>query len=358
MRARSRLLADVRWLLPLLASCGAAMVLYAQTIPASLILVSTGWPPFTNPDGQPRVALDLVETALGRAGLAAETRFVPEEDFTRALLSGPFDGSAAAWRDTEREQALVFSQPYLENRLVLVARSGADVSARTLGQLPGKRVAIVGGYAYGDGIHLTAPVFVRSRGEEHSLTLLLDGSVDYALIDDLVVHYLRHHHPQEVRTRLQIGSTPLVRRELHLVVRRSRADAASIVARFNEQLRGMVADRTYHRLLHVDWIRADVDGDGVAEYVPSSDFAGHAPPLRAYSLSMGTDHDADPQPQTGFYIGGTIYRDWASVPESYKVVDPHYPDPRKSTASIFTFKWRGTRRRASAGCDGRTAPPR
>ena len=225
MRARSRLSGDVRWLLPLLASCGAAMVLYAQTIPASLILVSTGWPPFTNPAGQPRLALDLVETALGRAGLAAETRFVPEEDFTRALLSGPFDGSAAAWRDTAREQALVFSQPYLENRLVLVARSGADVSARTLGQLPGKRVAIVGGYAYGDGIHLTAPVFVRSRGEEHSLTLLLDGSVDYALIDDLVVHRLRHHHPQEVRTRLQIGSTPLVRRELHLVVRRSRADA-------------------------------------------------------------------------------------------------------------------------------------
>jgi polar amino acid transport system substrate-binding protein len=337
-RRWSRLSADVRRLSLLLVSCATAVVLSAQTTPP-LILVSTEWPPFTNPAGQPRLALDLVETALDRAGLAAEIRFVPEEEFTRALLSGPFDGSAAAWRDVEREQALVFSQPYLENRLVLVARAGADVSAQTLGQLPGKRVAVVGGYAYGDGIQLTSPVFVPSRGEEHSLTLLLEGNVDYALMDDLVVHDLLHHHQREVRTRLQIGSTPLVRRELHLAVRRSRGDAASIVACFNDQLRNMVADRTYHRLLRVDWIRADLDGDGLAEYVPASDFAGPLPPQLAYPLFIRTDGDAEPQPSTRVYIGGTIYRDWASVPDSYKVVDPTYPDPRRSTASIFKFVW-------------------
>jgi polar amino acid transport system substrate-binding protein len=341
MRARSiRLCAVVRRLSPLLAWCGAAtIVLWAQTAPAPLILVSTAWPPFTNPAGQPRFALDLVETALSRVGLAAETTIVRDEEFTRALLSGPFDGSAAAWRDAEREQALVFSQPYLENRLVLVGRSGTDVSARALGQLHGKRVAIVGGYAYGDGIDLTAPVFVRSRAEEDSLTLLLEGSVDYALTDELVVQYLVHHHPREVRARLQIGSTPLVRRELHFAVRRSRADAESIVARFNEQLRGMVADRTYHRLLRVDWIRADVDGDRIAEYVPYSDFAGPTPPQQTYSLFTPTDHGGEPQPLTGFYIGGNIYRDWASVPDNYKEVDPKYPDPRRSSASMFTFRW-------------------
>jgi hypothetical protein len=142
-----------------------------------------------------------------------------------------------------------------------------------------------------------------------------------------------------VRTRLQIGSTPLVKRELRFVVPRSRADAESIVARFNEQLRGMITDRTYHRLLRVDWIRADVDGDGVAEYVPSGDVAGPAPPRQAYSLFTRTDHGGEPQPQTGFYAGGNVYRDWASVPDSYKVVDPKYPDPRRSTASIFTFRW-------------------
>ena len=111
-------------------------------------------------------------------------------------------------------------------------------------------------------------MWVRSSSEEDSLTQLLKGAVDYTLMDELVVHYIVRNHPKESGAKLQIGSTPLVTRELHFAVNRARADAVSIVERFNAQIRGMIADRTYHRLLHVDWIRADVDGDGVPEYVP------------------------------------------------------------------------------------------
>ena len=109
-----------------------------------------------------------------------------------------------------------------------------------------------------------------------------------------------------------------------------------VVTRFNNQLRGMVADRTYHRLLHVDWIRADVTGDGIAENVPFSDRPGAAEPTHVYLLSSP---QGKPEPSTkpGFYLGGTIYEDWASVPESYKEVNPKYPDPRRSTGSIFKF---------------------
>ena len=49
-----------------------------------------------------------------------------------------------------------------------------------------------------------------------------------------------------------------------------------------------------------------------------------------------------PKPTEGksrFYVGGNIYSDWASVPNRYKVEDPRYPDPSRSTASIFTFRW-------------------
>ena len=60
--------------------------------------------------------------------------------------------------------------------------------------------------------------------------------------------------------------------------------AEAIIAGFNGQLRGMVADRTYHRLLHVDWIGADMNGDGVPEYVPATDRPGAAEPQRVYTL--------------------------------------------------------------------------
>jgi polar amino acid transport system substrate-binding protein len=326
------------WLLALILSgAGAAPSISAQAPP--LALVSTAWPPFTNAPGQPRFALDLVEAALGRFGLTAKTTIVSAGEFTPALLSGRFDGSAAVWKDPERERELIFSQPYLENRLVLVGRHGADVSAKTLDDLKGRRLAIVEGYSYGETIEGAGAVVVRSHSEEDSLSQLLDGDVDYTLMDELVVHYLLSNYPHESSARLQIGATPLVRRELFLAISQARPDAASIIARFNAQLRSMIADRTYHRLLHVDWLRADVNDDGVPEYVPASDRPGASGPRHAYTLFTAEIPLSRSAGNSGFYIGGNIYSDWASVPDSYKENTTQAPDPRRSTGTIFTFRW-------------------
>ena len=321
--------------------CAAAQLpLATQTSP--LRLVSTAWPPFTNEPGQPRVALDLVEAALARIGRSAATTIVEAPRFTAALLGEEFDGSAAAWKDDQRERLLVFSQPYLENRLILVGRTGSDVSAEALTDLHGRRIAIVEGYSYGEAVERSGATFVRSRSEEDSLALLLGSKADYALMDELVVEYIVTHYPTEARTKLTLGSTPLLSRQLYFVVKRTTPDAESIINGFNAQLRGMIADRTYHRLLHVQWIRADVDGDGLAEFVPGSDRAGSIQPQRAYSL-FSTDRPASnaiaQETPRRFYFGGNVYADWASVPNRYKVEDPQRPDSRRSTASIFQFRW-------------------
>jgi len=326
-----------RWLLvaSVVLSCAAIpFVISAQQAP--LLLVSTEWPPFTNQTGQARFALDLVDAALGRFSFTAKTEIVSAAEFTAALTSSRFDGSAAAWKDQERDRFLLFSQPYLENRLVLVGRRGADVSTKALRLLAGKRIAIVEGYSYGDELDRSGVILQRTRSEEDSLAELLKGNADYTLMDDLVVQYIVSNYPTESGTRLAIGTTPLVTRPLHLAVRRTRPDAQSIINRFNTQVRGMIADRTYHRLLHVDWIRADVDGDGVSEYVPATDHPGSKEPERVYVLFSPPSESPK---KSGFYVGGTIYPDWASVPESSRTYDSQHPDPARSTASIFKFSW-------------------
>lgn len=329
-----------RWTAPamlLLLLPAVSLVISAQAVP--LNLVSTAWSPFTNAPGQPRFALDLVEAALGRFGLSAKTTIVDAGKFTPSLLTGQFDGSAAVWKDPERERVMIFSQPYLENRLVLVARRGGDVSATALADLKGKRVAIVEGYSYGDAIDAAGPAFVRSSSEEDSLARLLNGGVEYTLMDELVVQDIVRNYPKESGARLEIGSRPLLTRELYFAVRRTRPDAESIISRFNAQLRGMIADRTYHRLLHVDWLRADVDGDGVPELIPQNDKPGASEPQRVYSLFSEPQSAPKEPTKPGFYVGGSIYSDWASVPDTYKAPSSQPPDPRRSTGSIFTFRW-------------------
>jgi polar amino acid transport system substrate-binding protein len=316
----------------------ASLVLSAQT--NQLRLVSTPWPPFTNEPGQSRFALDLVEAALSRIGVTSRTTIVDAAKFTPSLLNGPFDGSAAVWKDPERDRVLLFSQPYLENRLILVGRTGAEVSAATLADLKGKRVGIVEGYSYGEAIDNLGITFVRARSEEDSLRQLLGGDVDYVLMDEIVVQYIVDHHSDEARTKLHFGTASLLTRPLYLAVRRAHPAAQSIVDRFNAQIRAMIADRTYHRLLHVDWIRADVDGDGLAEYVSRSDRPGPSEPERAYTLfSSG---EPEPQPRAGqkrYLFGGSVYSDWAAVPEKYKNYDPQRPEPGIATAPIYKFTW-------------------
>ena len=146
--------------------------------------------------------------------------------------------------------------------------------------------------------------------------------------------------PAEVaRTRLAFGSTPLLIRSLHLAVRRSLPDAWWIISRFNAALRGMIADRSYHRLLQLDWIRADVDGDGRREFVPHDDQTGPRPPEHFYELFATGSPTTKPGTTRRFYFGGNIYEGWSSVPDQYKALDFTRPDPGQHTIRIFTFKF-------------------
>jgi ABC-type amino acid transport substrate-binding protein len=322
------------------ATLARAQTAQAAPKPAALHLGSTPWSPFTDVEGKPRFAIDLVQAALKRLAISAETTIVPEGTLTGALLEGRFDGSPALWREKAREEKLIYSKPYLENRLVLVARKGVDVSAPALPALSGKRIALVNGYAYGDTLDSArGPDYVAANTVEESLEKVLAGQADYVLMDELVVQYLLTNYPQEVKTRLAIGTDPLVVRTLHFAVRRNLAGAQSIVDGFNAELNRMIADRSYHRLLQVGWIQADVDGDGRVELVPASDQAGQDAPVRGYELITVTAAAAKPEGQKRFYIGGKVYEDWANIPDRYKVVDQNRTAWGTQVVPMFTFKW-------------------
>ena len=334
--------ASVRCIVLLLAVICSSVVPISGTAQArqQLHLGSTPWSPFTGTAGKARFAIDLVHAALERVGIKADTTIVEEGALTPALASGKFDGSAALWRDEERERTLVYSQAYLQNRLVLAGRRGSDVSATTFASLSGKRLAIVEGFSYGDAVTgAKGPITVPSSSVEDSLQKVLDGAADYALLDALVVEYLLRNHAQEVRTRLAIGTVPLLVRSLHFAVRRDLPDARSIVDRFDAELRRMIMDRSYHRLLQLEWIDADVDGDGRPEAVPASDRAGQQPPDRRYALLMSPAPIQQSAASQRFFLGGQVYEGWGNVPDRYKVGDPSKTPWGSTVTPIFSFKW-------------------
>jgi len=330
------------WVPGLLA--GAWLVACALTAvaaePIDLRLASDEWPPFTGSEGTPRVALELVETALDRAGIHTTMTIVDWKDVESGIRRGDFDGSAAMWRTANREREMLFSAPYLENRLVLVGRSGSDVSAVRLSDLVGKRVAAVGRYAYGEQIEKAEGVlFVNTRNDQDSLTKLLAGEVEYMLVDELVARYLLQNQPDDVEANLEIGIRPLARRTLHLAIRRDTPNAVAIVAAFNVEINAMQGDGTYSSVLQVGWIRVDVDGDGLYELVPYGEYVGDHPPGTVYDVFGELPEDVPPEKQR-VVIQGDIYEGWDAIPDRYKIPpSPGGDTTFKLGTTIVTLKF-------------------
>lgn len=306
--------------------------------PRELRLASDIWPPFTDVTSRQGVAVELVHTALERAGITATTTITDWREVEQGIRDARFDGSAAMWRTEKRARDLFFSQPYLENRLILVGRKGSGVSAEKMSDLAGRRVAAVGRYEYGSEIDGAVGVhFINSRNDQESLEKLLSGHVEYMLVDELVVRYLLTHQAEEAAANLEIGHKPLGRRTLHFALRRDIPGAREIIDAFNTEIRGMLADGTFAAVLQVDWIRADVDGDGLDELVTLGDRVGQVPPGSIYDV-FGEALDTEPENER-IFVAGSIYEGWDAVPDRYK--GPSNPNDvtMKHGTTIFTLKF-------------------
>lgn len=308
-------------LLLALAGCPAAVPPVVEGPQVRVLpLASTDWPPFTGPEGEPRVASELVAMALSADAIQAEQTILPVDEWLAALRSGAVDGSAAVWWSEDRAEYLLFSAPYLENRLVLIGRSGADVSATSFSELAGKRIGIMEGYAYGEALESAeGPEFVAASSVPQNVRRLLAGEIDYVLADALFAAYSIATHPQKLD--LVVGEHALVLRTLHFAVRKDVADARAIIDHFDGRVRQMLRDGSYNRILGIEWLEADIDGDGLSELIFQGTHAGVEPPTSADYRVLTAEQrpKVEVEVQPDYIINGQRYDAWESVPDAFKV---------------------------------------
>ena len=241
------------------------------------------------------------------------------DDVIKSIKNGTYDGSAALWRTDERSEYLLYSAPYLENRLVLVGPKGSDVSATRMSDLKGKKVAVVGSYAYGAEVNdRSGVILIKTGSDQESLDKVLKAEADYMLADDLLMNYLIEHQTEEVNENLEIGKNTLFKRSLHFAVRKDHPNAEKIILDFNDQIVEMVKDGTYNKILSINWIETDVDGDGIAELVLGGNAAGTTAPSSSYSIMTQNQDISMLEDKDRYYIDGQIYDGWKNVPDRYK----------------------------------------
>jgi polar amino acid transport system substrate-binding protein len=203
---------------------------------------------------------------------------------------------------------------------VLIGRTGADVSATSFSQLAGKRIGIIEGYSYGDALAgVEGPQFVPASSVPQNVRRLLAGEIDYVLADALFAAYSIATHPQKLD--LVVGQHALAYRPLHFAVRKDIPDAQAIIDHFNRRVRQMLRDGSYNQILGIEWLEADVDGDGLSELIFQGTHAGVEPPTTAdyRVLTPSSRPESEVELQPDYIINGQRYNAWDFVPESFKV---------------------------------------
>jgi len=290
--------------------------LYSQQ--TGLKLAADAWPPFTNVEGEKSILTDLVSEALTRMNTESTVTIIKFNDVLSEIESGKFDGSPALWISDERKEKYFFSKPYLYNQLILVGRKGSDVSQSSFDELSGKKIGVVDNYAYGNFGNNKEITILSDVNNQKNLENLLSDKIDYMLVDALLIQYMLKYQLNDVTQHLAIGQKPLLVKPLHFALGKHVENAEEIISQFNEEIEKMVVDESFNRILELNWIQADVDGDGVTELVLGSNMAGTSAPQNIYGLMLDNSYK-DKNGPNRYYVDGKLYEDWDNIPKSYKL---------------------------------------
>ncbi len=137
---------------------------------------------------------------------------------------------------------------------------------------------------------------------------------------------------------LQVGKQHMTKRSLHFAIRKETPGAQEIMDKFNTAITEMMIDGTYNRILKLQWIQADVDGDGRLDLVAADKFAGSDKPIGGYNvLFPDMKFEGETKP-SNYYIDGKKYDGWDNIPNDYKI-DATSSRKRPPPVNAFTFPY-------------------
>jgi polar amino acid transport system substrate-binding protein len=234
-----------------------------------LLLGNDSWPPFIIDGPDKGTSEKLVCEALERSGRSCTVKVGDWDVILDEARVGAIDGIAAAWKNAYREKFLLFSEPYLTNRIVPVTRKNHSSVIESVNDLAGMRVALVTDYAYGDEISSmsSSMEIIHTRNTLEALRKVHRGEADAALVDEMVV---RDVLARVVIENLSVSSTVLAFRDLHFAVSRQNPMAEAIIDDFQRTYELMLADGTVNEILDVDWLATGFGQSGKMNVVVRS----------------------------------------------------------------------------------------
>ncbi len=226
---------------------------FSQSLLAlDLSVVHTGnWPPYAAGElpGQ-GLAVELVTTALQRAGHTVKLRVDSLERILEGSKLGVYDVFATPWYSDDRNRFLDYSDPYLDSTIRFIKRKETKFKYTGLAGLRGMTVGVVQDYAYEPDFD-QAHNFNKSseRNLIQNLLKLSQKRIQLTLDDELVLRYEINRFMPKTMKNLEFVQRPLAVRGVHIGVSRENPEHATIVADFNKAIKEMISDGSYSEIV-------------------------------------------------------------------------------------------------------------
>jgi len=227
---------------------------YPDTKPL-VVLAGHSWPPYIG-QGLPGggLSVELVRQVMERAGYSTRMVYTPWQKVGKGIERGDYDMSVATWFTKERDEQLLFTEPYFENSLIAVTKKQAAFTIpqnkQSLTHVIDQKHLVLGAmkdYAYGELIPAKANVFY---GHKYSplFRRLSTGRLDLLLLEQKVAEFYLKRNPA-LRKHLVVHKSILDNKPLHATLSKKHAKSNVILKAFNESWRTYKNSPQHHKLL-------------------------------------------------------------------------------------------------------------
>lgn len=167
--------------------CGYKDVHAQQT---QLTLVTSPYPPFVNPEGDPvgeGIDIDIAREALSRGGYQIKVVMVPWKRALNMLRNGQADLTTTISKNEDRDSYLAWTQGYRNSvEYRFYGKKGDTRKLTTLKDLEGLRIGITLGYFYPDALVKRQNVsYLSGNTISNTVQMLTKGRSDFILVNNI-----------------------------------------------------------------------------------------------------------------------------------------------------------------------------
>ncbi len=226
-------------------------VISTQSYAQNINIVANIWPPYVDkalPDDG--LAMKIVKTAFARSGYTANVKV---EKWGKALYGsemGAYEVVGAIWKSKERQEKLLYSQPYLMNNIILVANVNNQLEFNSLSDLHGLLVGILKDYAYDEKFMSDINILkVQANRLTQNLIAVQKGKLDVAVADKRLAIYELKTFMGSNRNEFRFLPKHLASRHLYIAAPKGIAESKVLIQKFNKGLAAIKKDGTYEKIL-------------------------------------------------------------------------------------------------------------